>query len=303
MLRWQPQRLPERTQFLSKIVGVSVALHVTACLLLFFYQANGGKISFNTKHIARSDVIVKVLPFGQKKPVAATVAAGGSGKSGAVVGKTGKKKGLKTSVVKQQKAKPVDTKKKSAKQVSKKTALATKKEAAKKQTKQSKKELPVKAAQQAAAVKPEQAPVAPVAEQPVQQQTVPEVKAAEIPAAVQQEASAVVDAGASGQPVTASGQEIMYVTQDEVADIEVHRLLTEALTQAWHPPVGVPAHIECQALLTVDWQGNLASYTLTQTSGIMIYDVSVEEGIKALTFPRAVWGKTIELIFKPWAES
>jgi hypothetical protein len=35
----------------------------------------------------------------------------------------------------------------------------------------------------------------------------------------------------------------------------------------------------------------------------MIYDVSVEEGIKALTFPRQLWGKTVELIFKPWADA
>lgn len=299
MLRWQPQRVHERTRFITKLLGVSVALHGALCLALFFYQATGGKITFDTKRMLGKDVIVKLVPFGQHKPAV----SGGS--------KTSKKTaGLKkTSMVTQTtKEKKTVLQKKGAKQGIKKTTLAQKKstavdkKAAKKQA--NKQQLVKKQETSAPQLAKEAVNVAP--EKAVAAEKVL-AKKEELPVVAEapQSTPAVDQATPVLEQVTAQenlgDSQVMYVNQQEFDALETERLLSEAITQAWHPPVGIPAHVMCQALLEVDWQGNLVSYKLTQLSGIMIYDVSVEEGIKALTFPRAVWGKTIELIFKPWA--
>lgn len=324
MLRWQPQKLHERTRFLTKLLGASVALHIVVCLCLFFYQANGGKISFDTKKMMGRNVIVKVLSFGQKKPAPRLRLSATSGSQ--VV--SNKSKTLKTSVVKAQLTKPV-AKKTSV--VSSKKLSDKKKVTEKKKTKpgKTKKNIPAvakshdghskatadkgkKNIQQAAALKPEsiKQEVAPAVEQQVveKKESIPEVpvqpivqqqEIVEQPVAVQAEVASVVD----GQTAETVDDQVLYVSQEEFADIELQRMLADALAQAWHQPVGIPETAECQALIEVDRQGTLLSYKLIKTSGIMIYDVSVEQGIKTLTFPRPVWGKTIELIFKPWTSS
>lgn len=326
MLLWQPQKLPEPTKFFTKLLGVSVALHIVICLSLFFYQAGGGKITFDTKRMLGKDVIVKLVPFGQKKPVAhvsrTRVSVGGNKKTVA----------LKKTMIALPSAKAA--KKSATKKQQKKTGLVQKKVAAKKDTKlqdskKKKKEAVKKNIQKAV---PQKQAASKEATHPKEGQQQPEIKevakeistkeiSKEIPAQdttsvaqvpqqalpietpVQQPTTQELSQlGATTDAQQSMTQEILYVSQEEFADIEMQRLLSEAVTQAWHPPVGMPAQAICKALIEVDWQGVMTSYTLTETSGIMIYDVSVEEGIKALVLPRAVWGKKIELIFKPWTE-
>ncbi len=302
MLHWQPQKLHERA-LVTRLLSASLLLHALLCLALFFYNAAGHKITFDTKRMLGKGVVVKLVPFGQQKPKAIV---GVKGATQAVVKKTGV-------VAPSQKKKQANVHKKDIQKAVKKMGIVQKKETAvqknlkkkqkAKQEAQKKVEQPVQqmVAQEVQKVAEPVVPVEKKEETPtIQEQkieqppTVPVQQQKGVSAESAQEQSNAQEAGAE--------QNVVYVNQEEFAEIEMQRLLAEALVQAWHPPVGIPEHVTCQAILEVDWQGNLTSYQLTQVSGIMIYDVSVEEGIKALTLPRAVWGKTIELIFKPWAE-
>lgn len=305
MLRWQPQRVHDRTRFITKLLGVSIALHGVLCVSLFFYNVTGGKITFDTKRMLGKDVIVKLVPFGQQKPA---VTVGNKAAARATIKKTGV-------VVQPSKTKNIVTKKQAVKKtvlVHKKTAVTSQKNLKKKHIS---KQEPVKKAeiiaQQTAVQEPKtMAEVGAALEKTKEKkdETPAQAQQVEQPAIVppvQEQVTALTQASVpQGQPGAQDAigdPNVVYVNQEEFAELEMQRLLSEAIAQAWHPPVGIPAQATCQALLEVDWQGNLVSYTFTQLSGIMIYDVSVEEGIKVLTFPRAVWGKTIELIFKPWA--
>ncbi len=71
-----------------------------------------------------------------------------------------------------------------------------------------------------------------------------------------------------------------------------------ALLNCWHPPVGVSPLHSCVVRMTFDAQLAMTSLVIEQSSGVLLYDVSVKTALRSMVFPVWVRNKTIIIEFK-----
>ena len=102
------------------------------------------------------------------------------------------------------------------------------------------------------------------------------------------------------EPITIDEkQEIVFVTQQEFDALQLQKKLQESLFDLWTPPTGIPAQAVCEVLVTIGWDGTVLEKEITKKTGILIYDLSVQEALDGAAFPKEVWGKKITISFKP----
>lgn len=96
--------------------------------------------------------------------------------------------------------------------------------------------------------------------------------------------------------VPADAQSAIYVGQLEYEALQLQEAINRELQTYWKPPVG-HAGATCTLRAVVDWQGQLADIIVEQSSGMLMFDMSAEQAISAMTFPKTAWGKQVTITF------
>lgn len=104
------------------------------------------------------------------------------------------------------------------------------------------------------------------------------------------------------QKVTPSAQapaqtdSAVYATAREVELYRQQQLLTQKIGLYWKPPAGIGSDCACQVTFTVDWSGQLADIGITQSSGILIFDLAARSALCAMEMPEWAKGKTFTVV-------
>lgn len=75
--------------------------------------------------------------------------------------------------------------------------------------------------------------------------------------------------------------------------------LRKELSRHWTPPHGIPDTCSCEITTYVGNNGVVTDCVITQSSGILMYDVSARAAILAMELPRWTWGDSFAITFKP----
>jgi hypothetical protein len=75
--------------------------------------------------------------------------------------------------------------------------------------------------------------------------------------------------------------------------------LRKELAKHWTPPHGIPDTCSCEITTYVDTNGVITDSVISQSSGILMYDVSARAAILAMELPRWTWGSSFTITFKP----
>lgn len=261
MLHWRCKILPKlrRPFFWCKLIAVSLVGHLFLLFaLLFAYKGSYFSFSVTINRSAISNGAPVVF-----LPFKKTVA------------KTSVKNLVAT---KKAKPKPKQKPKKKTTVASKKKVTPKKKTIAKSKPKPKKKA--VKTAQK-------KKPVAKVAEKKKHsKKKIEKVAAKEKSKPVVQKTIEAV----SAQPV--------YVGQLEMAALQMQDEMQQEVSKVWQPPAGLPKDLECTVKIVVDWSGKTQEAIVEQPSGVLMYDISARTAASKLCLPKAVRGKTVNIIFK-----
>ncbi len=314
MLLWQRQNSNFLTRdfFISRFFLLSLVSHVGLCFsLLFLYKDQQQHFLFTSGGVIPTPAQVRLLPLSMDKPAHQVLGVKG-GKKGVQQGASSLKQQKKERAKKSPTTfvspktmaalskKAQQAKEKAAKKVLQEKALKLEKKKAKaleaKKLKEQK--LEEKKVQEALAKEPEKKPAPEV---------LPEEKAKEVPSIKEQlseaSRSSVADEGIQERTgiaaVAPEGQEFIYLTQQELDALGIQRKLQECLFDLWTIPVGIPVGTECEALISVGWDGGVVAIEYKKKSNILIYDLSVQEALEQVHFPHEVWGKQVTLVFKP----
>ena len=93
-------------------------------------------------------------------------------------------------------------------------------------------------------------------------------------------------------------EEILYVSYQELEELQLGQALQEAVTGVWNPPAGMDDETECKVFIALNKDGKTVKTTYEKISGIRIYDATVERAITEIQFPHQLWGKSFTLCFK-----
>ena len=100
------------------------------------------------------------------------------------------------------------------------------------------------------------------------------------------------------QQLGQEGQEIMYLTQQELDSLQIHQKLQESIISVWEAPIGMVAEQYCEVTVAIGWDGAVQEIQFLKKTGSLVYDLSVQETIEQVIFPHEVWGKQITIAFK-----
>jgi outer membrane biosynthesis protein TonB len=84
-------------------------------------------------------------------------------------------------------------------------------------------------------------------------------------------------------------------------DLELLQLqdsLRGAVSQNWRPPLGFKRDLETVVEVFVDAAGVMERVDIKQSSGVLVFDASVELAINQVVWPSEAWGKSHTLTFK-----
>lgn len=297
MLLWQRRNSDffPRTIFIQRYFLGSVVCHFIVIFALFFLNKDKQHdffldLSKNVPSMAQ----VRLLPLSMAKPTGSQVIGSKkSAKKGKLPAVPLVKRKNKTSVkplttVMQQKknapVKKIKDAKSKKKIVSKATDLKKKNKAAEiKDNKQDQIEL----------INKEDKQVEKIVEKPQ------EVVEKEKPHEIIQEKVVIEESGGSALSSTAEGQEYLYLTKHELEAFTVGQKLRDCLFDVWTVPLGVPSSAACEVAITIGWDGVILATDFVKKSGILMYDLSVQETLEQVHFPHEMWGKQITVVFKP----
>jgi flagellar motor protein MotB len=300
MLLWLRQRLPKKNILLSKLWILSGLLHGGFCFSLFFlYKSYNPALTVHVHaHAKKNDVIIRLLPFSQKKPLV-KVAKKGSSKS-------------KRSLAKKQTTRIAQNKKNVSKNNAQKTqAKKLSKPIQPKKITQIQKPKIVKQVKKVAQVKSQKEKIQkPVASKQIAQvpkvQSASEVKKiaqAEDKKQIRQESKKeikqLVKEALTEHKEIADQEDVLYVTHKELQGIELQNALEQAIQKVWKAPVGIEESVESEVALTIGWQGKLVDAKVIKSSDILVFDVAVQDALAEMSFPKGVWGKEVKVAFKP----
>ncbi len=263
------------------VIALSCILHVVACFaLLFIYKDYHQRLFVDLSSRISSQAVVKLLPLSASRSALAKGGKKGAG-SGITTSTQKKKSKAPTTVVKQKVAKKqVNGGKKGAKKKGK-NVLQEKKQTKVKEKDKTKSVVSgqklVEKPKVEESVPPKKEEMPPVESPKVEEQAVVET--------VQQ----------SGQ----EGQEIVYLTQQELDALQIHQKLQESIFSVWEAPVGMAAEQYCEVMVAIGWDGAVQETQFLKKTGSLVYDLSVQETIEQVVFPHEVWGKRITIAFKP----
>lgn len=91
---------------------------------------------------------------------------------------------------------------------------------------------------------------------------------------------------------------VVYVGQHEYAALEVQRQIQEEAERCWKAPPGIASDVACQIVVHVNHDGTVHDITVTEQSGILMYDVRARQAVSQMMFPRGSWGKEVVVYFR-----
>lgn len=94
----------------------------------------------------------------------------------------------------------------------------------------------------------------------------------------------------------ADAQSAIYVGQLEYEALQLQEAVQHELQNHWKPPIGHNGLI-CVVRVVLDWQGVLVDSVVEQSSGVLMFDMSAEQAINAMVFPKTAWGKQMTITF------
>lgn len=83
----------------------------------------------------------------------------------------------------------------------------------------------------------------------------------------------------------------------ELDALELAQNIREEVVRVWQPPAGLAIGRQCTIKLLLDWQGNIEDLTIAESSTVPAFDTSVKLAVRAMKFPKAVFGKELILPF------
>lgn len=273
MWRWLLERVPKRFQLWVKLAVFSAAFHgIVLFMLLFLYQGSTGLYQFDLSRIALdSEATIVFMPLHK------SIAQKPCGKKGGGLQKS-KHKRVEQQAAAEKKQPKADKEKAATTLLSEKQKKKATKKVAKNDTKKKKQKEKVK---EPAAVKKELA-----------QKKEPEQKPAEELKTTSTEQNNDTTA------VGPEGSNIIYVGRDDLEAFQLQQAICQEINEHWKPPFGVPHDKVCEVRMLVDWEGKIKNVTVTQPSGIAMYDISARTAVQQITVPKAAWGKELSITFK-----
>jgi outer membrane biosynthesis protein TonB len=232
--------------------------------LLFFYKTYDSKLLLQVSSV-KSEAVVQFVSFMQQKPSVKTIAH-------------------KPAVVKTKVHQPAQL----VKTITQKTvpkAVQKKVENQPGVKKQEKTKLPVKEKKKEPVAQKE------VQKQPATKEQVKQVDKKDLPTqGLKKEET---------QSLAPVEKPIQKISKQEFDALSLQASLQEAVGQVWAPPAGMDEKLVCQVSFTVDWNGKLIEHFVTESSGILVFDIAVEQAVAELSVPRQLWGKSVTVAFKP----
>ena len=269
MWLWLRKKLPKSFQLWSKLTGYVGALHLVVLFGLFFvYKGDNHSLSFTlNRHIDLSAAVV-FLPL-QKRAGIANVAGNNQKPAQAAeqpVIKKAEEKAPKTAKAKKESSYAKATEDKKAT-----TCMAT--APSKKKAKSKPKKL-----------------VAQKKEEP-KKEIEPEPEAKKVEELLPLATTADV---ANAQVGT---ENIQYLGQLDLEALQMHNAINDEVGQHWSPPPGISKNAMCELNVIVGWDGAI-NFSIKESSGIPMYDVSVRSAMLKVAFPKQLWGKEFSIVFK-----
>lgn len=104
---------------------------------------------------------------------------------------------------------------------------------------------------------------------------------------------------ASQEPCVNDGPTQIEIPYTQAREFYQQEALRKELSRHWTPPHGIPDTCSCEITTYVGNNGVVTDCVITQSSGILMYDVSARAAILAMELPRWTWGDSFAITFKP----
>lgn len=91
--------------------------------------------------------------------------------------------------------------------------------------------------------------------------------------------------------------EVIVVNKETYAALQIASDLQQAVLEHWRPPAGLYTRAACEVKVVVDGAGHAHDVTVIKKSGVPVYDMAARQALRATTYPRAVWKRTLIVHF------
>lgn len=92
--------------------------------------------------------------------------------------------------------------------------------------------------------------------------------------------------------------DIQYIGRDDLNALQMQEFINQEIGNHWNPPLGVPSDAFCEIKVIVNWQGALSDCKISKASKVIIFDISARKAVKAMAFPKWLWGKEFTITFQ-----
>ena len=100
------------------------------------------------------------------------------------------------------------------------------------------------------------------------------------------------------QKVNSVGENPAIIGRYELSALKLQEYVVKKVTQAWHPPVGLPVDTQCTVSFKVTQKGAVDHILMCASSQSLIYDVSVKTALSQIIFEKQARGKDYTITFK-----
>ncbi|MCF7899897.1 TonB C-terminal domain-containing protein [Candidatus Babeliales bacterium] len=286
MWLWQQQRFAKKTKFIGKLIMLSFFIHMIGSFCFLCVYKGYDKTIIHIQSVAQN-VIVRVMPLGG---IPKKTASQKTSLAPRLLKKTGEhavsqKQPLLKKIVSQTKT--------TLKKVAPQKKIIKKPEPVKKIIKKSVDSVVPQSRDQNVKKEEVKKNIEPLKKI----NNVKNVKEEKEKEVIKQ--SAPLESSNTEEIVSHNEEEIVYLSQKDYNAFEAHAALQEAIIDVWTPPAGMADNLVCVVSLIIDWNGSLKESVIDDSSGVPIYDIAVGQALEQVKIPRALWGKSLTVAFKP----
>lgn len=95
----------------------------------------------------------------------------------------------------------------------------------------------------------------------------------------------------------ASVTELICIGSAEYDEYALNGRIQQAVLRFWRRPVGFAKELSCEISLQINEIGKAAQVKITQSSGVLVYDMAARTAILKAEYPREIWNKALILQF------
>lgn len=93
-------------------------------------------------------------------------------------------------------------------------------------------------------------------------------------------------------------QESIKIRPEERAQLCLQEQVYAAIHKQWKAPSGIAKGIMCEITFSIDQKGQSQSVAITQSSGILLYDIAARNAVSSSAFPQNAQLKEFHIIFR-----